>query len=598
MRTATIPLLLLLCACPSSLRRPDDKRVSLTGTVFVGGTARRGDPLGGATITVTRASDGSELATADSSSSGGWLLTFNAEAGTRVVVAFRAPGMTPNFRALSVGPYTEAQLSVALEPPEPLECTDNHCVSAIDDAALSDVPDNLVGAARVFDPASETPRLVGLEPLRPLVVSWFQLDAGPDAGLQVNDAGEVDAGSFDAGAPFDAGMFPTLQPRLHVRVPLLAWRKLEDAKPGNAQLDVPFLGLDERAGTWTLKSDGWLETERGVKIPEGALTSIHDGLFAGGVVAVATVPTAGYWTVALPAASPGCLTGKVEAEGQSAEGALLSLEGAEPVTSKSDGTFCMSAPVVTGGTVALQYAGLAYSGGTLSGPEAAGTCGGTCTSVATLQVTGEKLKQAKVCKLTGTAVDAAGEPIAGAVVLGFDDSLGGNNFNTLCGKLGTRCSLSTAADAMGAFTLNLPILDGVILTSNAIVEKPGVFEASRRGALLLRECPTSAVQVRLLQGKDKLDPMVSVTAGSIAWTPSRPAMNLRVIDALGALKWEVESLSGFAPPVTYGQVPAGAAQTTAGTPAALAPGDEVSVVLEGTGPDGYQYSGSAAATIP
>ena len=52
--------------------------------------------------------------------------------------------------------------------------------------------------------------------------------------------------------------------------------------------------------------------------------------------------------------------------------------------------------------------------------------------------------------------------------------------------------------------------------------------------------------------------------------------------------------------MTYGVLPAGAVQLTpvTGAPQALVAGDEVSVVLDGTGGDGYQYSGGAAAIVP
>jgi hypothetical protein len=62
----------------------------------------------------------------------------------------------------------------------------------------------------------------------------------------------------------------------------------------------------------------------------------------------------------------------------------------------------------------------------------------------------------------------------------------------------------------------------------------------------------------------------------------------------------VESLeTGFASPVTYGTVPAGATQLAPlGAPAALASGDTVSVEMSGTGADGYRYSGSGSFTLP
>lgn len=594
MRVALAVLCLSLLGCPGGtpLPRPADKNVNLTGTVYLGGTERRGDPLEGATITVTRATDGMQLATAVSSATGGWRLTFSAEAGTRVVVAFRSDNLVPNFRGLFVGPFTEAQLSVALEPPEAIECTDNHCVAPSDDFDLSEVPDNLIGRARVFEPSTETPRLLGLESLRPVVVAWYQLDAGPAI-----DAGPIDP---DAGLPVDdGGTLMVGPPVLRVRVPYVAWRRVEDAKPGTANIEVPFLFFDEAKGTWSKQAEGTLETDYGLKIPESALSKVRDGQFAGGVVAVATIMRAGYWTIALPAASPGCLTGSVEAEGKSAEGALISIEGAEPVASRADGTFCMSAPLNAGGAFGVQYAALGYAAEAVTAPAAAGTCGGSCTAVGKLTVKTESLAAAKVCLFSGKTVDAAGVAVAGAVVLGFDESLIGTSFNNLCGKLGTRCTLTTASNDLGEFTLNVPLLAGMTVTSTAVIEKTGFVEASRRGSVLLRECPTAPLQLKLLAGHDKLDVAVTLTGNAIAWAPSRPAVSVRAIDALGAVKWEIEALAGVPSPVTYGVLPAGAVQLfpATGAPPALVTGDEVSVVLRGTGGDGYQYSGGAAAVV-
>ena len=369
------PALVVLClvgACTEGLRRPGDKNVNLSGTVYLGGTERRGDPLEGATITATRASDGSQLGTATSSVTGGWRMTFMAAADTRIVVAFRANNLVPNFRGLFVGPFLDAQISVALEPPEAIECNDNQCVGASDDLSLSEVPDNLIGRARVFEPSTQTPHLLGLEALRPVVVAWYQLDAGP-----VFDAGAVDP---DAGALIsDAGM--PGPPVLRVRIPFVAWPRVEDSMSGTTNIEVPFLFFDESKGSWSKQADGTLETEYGLKIPESALAKVRAGQFSGGVVAVATITRAGYWTIALPAASPGCVTGTVEAGGQSAEGALVSIEGAEPATARADGTFCLAAPLNASGAVVVQYAGLGYSGGTATAPAAAGACGGSCTAV-------------------------------------------------------------------------------------------------------------------------------------------------------------------------------------------------------------------------
>jgi len=582
-------LVVLSSACSSAgLKRPTDKQVNFTGTVYLGGAERRGDPLEGATIAVTRAGDGKELTTATSSATGGYRLAFTADADTRVVVAFRAFGLVPTFRALSVGPFTEAVLSVALEPPEPIECSDSQCVGASDDLSLSPVPDNFIGRARVFEPSTETPKLTGLDTLRPIAVAWFQLDAGPaiDAGLYESDGGI---------APDDAGTPMLGPPVMRIRVPYASWRRLEDATPGTSGIEVPFLAFDEATGAWVKQAGGKLQSEYGLEIPESALAKVREGQFEGGVVAVTTVTKAGYWTLALPAASQGCVTGTIEADGQAAEGALLSVQGAEPTASRADGSFCLAAPLNTTGALGLQYAGLGYAGGMATAPTAAGTCGATCAAAGKIAI--GAAVAAKVCKLEGTAVDAAGAKVAGAVVLAFDESLAGTAFNNLCGKLGTRCTLSTSSDENGGFTLNVPILSGLTVTSTAVIEKAGFVESSRRGTLFLPECPTAPLQLRLASGHDKLELAVTIVGPSISWAPVRPAVAVRVIDLAGVVKWELQAIAGMVPPLTYGMTPQGAKQLTAPV-GALAPGDEVSVELLGTGSDGYQFSGGAAAVVP
>src|SRR4051812_7875565 len=105
-----VALLLLFCACSGGgLRRPEDKNVNLAGTLYIGGVDQRGEVLKNGTVSVTRASDGTQLGTTVTATNGEWKLSFEAAAGTRIVVGFRAPGFAPNFRALAVGPYADVQ---------------------------------------------------------------------------------------------------------------------------------------------------------------------------------------------------------------------------------------------------------------------------------------------------------------------------------------------------------------------------------------------------------------------------------------------------------------------------------------------------------
>ena len=73
-RCFPIAALVLLTACPPSIRRPESSQFVLTGTVYAGGFARRGEPQTDASLTLRRADTGEELAANTTSSAGdtGW----------------------------------------------------------------------------------------------------------------------------------------------------------------------------------------------------------------------------------------------------------------------------------------------------------------------------------------------------------------------------------------------------------------------------------------------------------------------------------------------------------------------------------------------
>jgi hypothetical protein len=70
-----------------------------------------------------------------------------------------------------------------------------------------------------------------------------------------------------------------------------------------------------------------------------------------------------------------------------------------------------------------------------------------------------------------------------------------------------------------------------------------------------------------------------------------------VLDGSGLPRWELTAPGGLTPPLTYGVVPGGAAQTVApgGQPTS---GDSVVVELDGMGRDGVAYIGVGTALRP
>jgi hypothetical protein len=93
---------------------------------------------------------------------------------------------------------------------------------------------------------------------------------------------------------------------------------------------------------------------------------------------------------------------------------------------------------------------------------------------------------------------------------------------------------------------------------------------------------------------------LQLSGATLSWTPALAASQVRASDADGGLKWDLVSAAGIVPPLTFGQVPAGAQQRTpaAGNPAPLLSGESVEVSLIGTDARGYQFSGGASEPVP
>lgn len=539
----------LALACTPPLRKPESSQLVVTGTLFTGGFAARGQPIADATVTLRRASTGEALATSTTSSAGGYRVAATVPAKARVAVGVEKAGFVPTVQALSGGPYVELSQSLTLHPVTTLECIDTSCGATRVDVEWLAPPSSATAEAATFDVDLESPVRVD-SPTSPLALAWVRLSGGTEGALAL-------------------------------RIAPSQWKRLVDAVPGNGTLEVATATFDAEALTWTPGAPAPVFTESGVAVPEAALPALTRQEYAGGAVARLPVITSGFIAVTGDAPALGCLTGVARIDEKAAEGVAL-LASVEPQSTDAAGSFCVAAPLGTERSfVRTQYAGLPYAVLSLPPPTVAGTCGGACVDIGTVTLTSDSLRTPKLCRFNGRVIDPLGMPVANAEVVAFDDSVLGNAVTSFCGELGTRCALAAPSREDGTFTLNLPLLNSVVLTARAdVVTATG--DAQRSGGLRLDACPTQEVTLRLQRGVERLDVSAALAGDALTWSPPRAAARLTVTDAQGTETWSSAPPEGLTPPFTL--------------PMTLLAGESVLVELDGVGRDGVLYVGAGSVT--
>jgi hypothetical protein len=568
MRRFSWTCLLLLAACPPSLRRPESPQVVLTGTVYAGGFERRGEPLTTAKLKVLRAETGEELAGNPASSAGGYRFSFTVTPGTRVVLVAEAEGFAPFSKAFVVGPYTELTSAFTLEPLSPLECLDTGCLAPHADVAWLEPPPGAAGAVTHVEPDWGSPVQVDVDETRPVLLA-----------LGYAQLSEV-------------------QGTLSLRVPPRQWPGLVDARPGTGVVEVPVALFDPARGRWSTRAPVVLRSEGGLPIPEEHLAQLRSGLSESGARVELPATSGQFFAVLGPRAEEGCLRGSFLVEGTPAQGVSVTFADLEPVSSGASGEFCVSAPSIgSARATPLQYAGLPYRLPSISRPTSVATCGGACTSVGALELRAAVLETAATCKLKGRVVDVQGVPVAGAEVVGFDESVTGNTLTSFCGATGTRCALVAPSGADGSFSLGVPQRGPLLLTAR-FTGPLGGAEVQLRGGGRFEACADAPVELKLDRGERRLDVGATFQGEVLAWMPPLPASRVTVLDGTTGLpKWEVTSALGLSPPLTYGQAVSSPAQVTGPTGGA-ASGDQLVIDLAGVGADGLVYLGSGSAMRP
>jgi hypothetical protein len=254
---------------------------------------------------------------------------------------------------------------------------------------------------------------------------------------------------------------------------------------------------------------------------------------------------------------------------------------------------CFETPVSTTAQPArVQYAGVIYASTTVPAATQPGTCGSnSCRALGVLSVRSATVATVAPCPVSVRVVDEAQRPIQGAIVIGMDDGLTQAAFTSICGRMGTRCTLTGATDASGSTALVVPVLSGLEVSA-----KFQSLSGARRGSTRLVTCPREPITVTANRGRDELSVNAQFTQSTISWAPAQPAFQLRV-ERDGGVVWSVRSTSGLASPITWGVAPAGAVVDLApiGAPSL---DDLVKLTFDGVQESGVAVAGSASAVHP
>ncbi|MHB8872708.1 MAG: hypothetical protein ACYC8T_03380 [Myxococcaceae bacterium] len=607
-------LALLLTACPERIKRPTGDDLVVFGTVYQadGDEQGRGDPLQGATVRAAvdrnkdKAISADEAVLATTDEDGKYRLSMAVTHGETVVVSVRSDNTAAVIRTLEGGPKAEVELSPTLRALETLDCgSDTECLAG-DKLKLGGLPSGVGGGARAFNPVTETAAFPGgfADDKGNLLVS------GVFSAVQLTDS---------SGKPLEKLAAPA---DLRMTLPKETWRTVVDLTPGNDRIEVPLFAFNEASGQWVREGQGYLENEAGALLAEAKLASIRDGSFSGGVVVAGKVSHFSFWNVDWPIESHSCVTGIIlDDEDKPAEGATVVVRGvsydgvSSGKTVGKDGRFCSDAMRsegegedvdqnnVKGEThevaVRVIYAGVPFNGGKVSMPKEPATCGGGCLDLGKVKLTKDKELVAKLCTLKGKVVDNLGAPVSGTIIYAHDDAVTEELQRKLCGLLGMSCTLIATSAADGTFEFKLPVVDGATIAGTSL--QGGGLDSTRIGMMTVEGCPSEPIEVKLTEGHDRYDVVVTLAAGKVSWVPARAAVRVEVHDSTGAEKWSIENLdTGLASPLTYGTLPTGATQAfpATGSPAALVSGDVISVEMDGIGADGYQYGGRGSFTVP
>ena len=210
---------------------------------------------------------------------------------------------------------------------------------------------------------------------------------------------------------------------------------------------------------------------------------------------------------------------------------------------------------------------------------------------------------AALCTVRGTVRRHDRTPVFGAIVEMYDSHVPDETREALCASAGDSiCRSQEQAEEDGQFSVTAAVTDDFHLDAIGGVREitPETTEIGLAGRIF-SSCPTAPV-VLTLDSTYTVDVfMVRVQENAISWKPAEHGITRLRVTSRAGLKWEIQSAAGKAmrSPIVYGMVPPGAAQVHPGraTPAALVPGDVVSVTADGSSIEDVPHTGSGDVEI-
>ncbi|WP_419659446.1 uncharacterized protein Dvar_83390 [Desulfosarcina variabilis str. Montpellier] len=550
-------------------------------------------PDSGITVTVSSdidangSIDSTEQASADTDSDGNFSITAPVEVGTRATVSFVMEGYATQLLTVDVGSLNPITgLDATLSKLRTLEDTGDRWQDSGNTVSVSNI-DIESGSARAFNPATESDRFPGefADDQGNMLVS------GVFAAFDLRDSRGRSVRAVSASNPATVRM----------KIPQDTWGILKDLDTSTPDIiDVPMYYFDEETGEWVRDGSGTLEDGDGTAIDAATLATITSSppTFTGSLYAKSEATHFSYWNVDYPVETHACVSGTItDTDGAPVAGARVSISGisytgtSSSVVTDAAGHFCidvmrnedadedLDGDGVSGETQTLSLTVRStdkmYRLESFTLADGQGSCPTGCMTQ-DFQLLAANEVQITCCEITGTVYDPNSNPVSGATLYAFDESLEIDGTSTICTD---PLEFFTTSGSDGSYALSSEIAASLKIYAMHTVTGSDINYVYW-GQRNLSACPAAGSDVdittELLYCTSTLD--VTVSGQQISWTPNVTVNTLYVSDMTGTgFKWLLVSEDGFTSPVTFGTVPTGATEQTAATGTLSSTSDMVGV---------------------
>lgn len=171
------------------------------------------------------------------------------------------------------------------------------------------------------------------------------------------------------------------------------------------------------------------------------------------------------------------------------------------------------------------------------------------------------------------------------------------DFESLCGADGSKCSAATKTGADGTFSITYPFeMSFALGAGQSVADGPWIEEFY--GQRTDFACPATPVTVVLTWANASVAPTLLVTGQEVSWEPAVPVSAFVVSDKDGNTKWELsQDTAPFSPPITYGVVAQGSNEN--GPPVGtLQSGDSIWIYGTTTDSKGYDARIEQQIVVP